>query len=162
MLKKNQTKPAATVAQKVAPKVEPVVEETATKTNSKELGTLSKNPDEDSLIDYTGSLKLDEPGDYWLHAFAKKSDDGEVYLSLSAERKKEQTDDAANADRGVLYKNNRKKLKHHADYTGNINFSTPGEFELHATIEESRNGLTYMAIAVNGEEVEVEADELPF
>jgi len=145
--------------------LEPAYSPTSEKINSKECGTLSKNSDPDSVIDYVGELELKEPGDYWLHAHARKSDDGEVYLSLSVDRKKDQTEniDLANSDRGVLYKNNRKKLKHHADYTGNVNFSTPGKFPISATIEESRNGLTYMSIGVvTDEQAEIEEGDLPF
>jgi len=167
---KNQNQknvPQKDVAAKPAPVKEEVLEQAYTsaseKTNSKECGTLAKNTDPDSVIDYVGELELTEPGDYWLHAHARKNEEGEVYLSLSVDRKKEQSEDLANVDRGVLYKNNRKKLKHHADYTGNINFSTPGKFALSATIEESRNGLTYMSVGVNNDgDSEIEEGDLPF
>lgn len=114
---------------------------------SPEHGALYKVEDTtETEADYTGTLHLPDPGSYWLEGFMRKDPKGKVYMSLSVKLNEMQAIDNNNVDRGVLYKNNRKRLRSHADYTGFINTAGAGEYPLNAIISTSKNGNNYMAL----------------
>lgn len=124
-------------------------------------GALYKNSDGN----FEGAFNPSEAGEYWLNGYIKKDDAGALFLFLDAGKKKE-TDapaDNSNVDRGVLYKNNRKKLKHQPDYTGTIGVTVAGEVAIKGAIMESRQGLAYMSLEVASEhDEEFDAESFAF
>lgn len=130
-----------------------------------EHGMLKRNDEieQDDEPDYKGSLKFPAPGSYWLEGFMKKDNTGAPYMSLKIKEQEKPDVNPANDDRGVLFRNKRKRLKTHADYNGTVHSSSAGEFGLAAVIETSKGGENYMRIDVlsGGDEV-VEESDMPF
>lgn len=125
-------------------------------------GALYPETDENSVMDYKGRIHLPEPGEYWLHGFMKKDTSGILFMDLNCNHRADEIE-AKDIDRGVLFRNNRKRLKHQPDYTGNIFVEVPGEYALLGVIEESKSKVKYMALEVVNESAETIAEtDLPF
>ena len=71
-----------------------------------------------------------------------------------------------NTNRGVLFKNNKKELPNHADYTGNVNVDGH-EYWLNAWIKDSKAGTKFMSLSVRPKQPIADDpppidDEIPF
>lgn len=110
-------------------------------------GSVTRNDNEESDIEFLGGIEVKEPGEYWLNGFMKKDAEGNVYLELQTKLKQAKAPNVILDDRGVLFVNNRKRRKGHADYTGNISFSTSGEFEIHGEMKTG-SGTKYMELTI--------------
>lgn len=71
-----------------------------------------------------------------------------------------------NTNKGVLFKNTKKKQDNHPDYTGSINVLGKG-YKLAAWINESKKGTKYMALSIANDfsteqDESVPEDDIPF
>ncbi len=141
-----------------------LTEEVAEQKDSKrvEAGKLYQSEDENSDNEWDGKINFTEEGDFWLYGFMKKDNKDALYMSLAVKKKTTDPEDQ-NLDRGVLFRNNRKKFKTQPDYTGNIAITKAGEYAIVANILTSAGGVNYMEIGVlTGNDDGVGEENMPF